>query len=718
MGIKKQFQSPKLFQIGKYILLIAAIAFLGSKLTPRSSEIPVTPYSEFLDQVDKGEVKQARIGASRITYISKIPNSEEEQDISKILKDISKISQDISGISQVLSTELSEISQDLSELSEEGVLVPEPTNNLFNSDRSYNPFYNTQTETSRIQQQLANQGYQLLSTIRIEDPQLVDRLKEKGVMFVAAPPPQNGWLFTVLAWVVPPLILVFALRYVQSRNEEDDKASLLFRQSKAKVYVEGESAKITFADVAGVEEAKTELQEIVEFLKNPERFTKIGARIPKGVLLVGPPGTGKTLLAKAVSGEAGVSFFSISASEFVELFVGTGAARVRDLFKQAKEQAPCIIFIDELDAIGKSRAGGNGFASGGNDEREQTLNQLLTEMDGFDATGDATVIVLAATNRPEALDAALLRPGRFDRQVLVDRPDLAGRLKILEVYASKIILGEDINLKQIATRTAGFAGADLANLVNEAALLAARKQKEEVNQIDFNEAFERVIAGLEKKNSVFTEKEKKIVAYHEAGHAIVGAVMPAGSLKVTKISIVPRGTALGYVLKMPTEERFLTDESEYRQQIATSLGGRAAEEIVFGCVTNGASDDIRKVTTWAEKMVTTYGMSKSLGPLAYQQSNGNGFLGNGNGNIRRPMSQETSKTIDREIKEIVDIAYKQALAILNHNRELLDTIAQKIIETEVIEGDELENLLDRVKPTDFVHNGCVTQSVSVVENIN
>ncbi len=394
--------------------------------------------------------------------------------------------------------------------------------------------------------------------------------------------------------------------------------ALSITKSRAKVYVEGDTTKTTFKDVAGVEEAKTELAEIVEFLKYPQRYIQIGARIPKGVLLVGPPGTGKTLLAKAVAGEAGVSFFSISGSEFVELFVGAGAARVRDLFEQAKKKAPCIIFIDELDAIGKSRANGNFM--GGNDEREQTLNQLLTEMDGFNA-GDATVIVLAATNRPETLDPALLRPGRFDRQVLVDRPDLAGRLKILEIYAGKVKLGSGVDLKQIATRTPGFAGADLANLVNEAALLAARNQRSTVAQEDFNEAIERVVAGLEKKSRVLSEKEKKIVAYHEVGHALVGAVMPGGG-KVAKISIVPRGmAALGYTLQMPTEDRFLMDDTELRDQIATLLGGRAAEEIIFGSITTGAANDLQRATDFAERMVTTYGMSKTLGPWPTKKVN-------------------------------------------------------------------------------------------------
>ncbi|NET53454.1 MAG: ATP-dependent zinc metalloprotease FtsH, partial [Merismopedia sp. SIO2A8] len=404
------------------------------------------------------------------------------------------------------------------------------------------------------------------------------------------------------------------------------------------------------------------------------------------------------LLAKAVAGEAGVAFFSISGSEFVELFVGAGAARVRDLFEQAKQKAPCIVFIDELDAIGKSRAGGAGFV-GGNDEREQTLNQLLTEMDGF-AVGEATVIVLAATNRPEVLDPALLRPGRFDRQVLVDRPDLAGRLKILEIYAKKVKIGDDVELKAIATRTPGFAGADLANLVNEAALLAARNRREKVSQADFAEAIERVVAGLEKKSRVLNDKEKTIVAYHEVGHALVGAAMPGGG-KVAKISIVPRGmAALGYTLQLPTEDRFLMDEAEIRGQIATLLGGRSAEEVVFGSITTGASNDLQRATDLAEQMVTTYGMSKVLGPLAYDKGQSNQFLGNSAMNPRRMVSDETAKAIDNEVKEIVETAHHQAVDLLNKNRDLLEKIAQQILEVEVIEGEQLQNLLNQVQSLD------------------
>lgn len=538
-----------------------------------------------------------------------------------------------------------------------------------------------------------NQPGQVISTTPIFDLELPKRLEDKGVEFAAVPPPKNTWFTSLLGWVVPPLIFVAIWQFFLGRG--GPQGALSFTKSKARVYVEGEATRITFADVAGVEEAKTELVEIVDFLKSPDRFTSIGARIPKGVLLVGPPGTGKTLLAKAVAGEAGVPFFSISGSEFVELFVGAGAARVRDLFEEAKKKAPCIVFIDELDAIGKSRASG-GFM-GGNDEREQTLNQLLTEMDGF-AASNTTVIVLAATNRPESLDPALLRPGRFDRQVLVDRPDLSGREAILNIYAQKVKLGNDVDLHAIATRTPGFAGADLANLVNEAALLAARARRETVSQADFAEAIERVVAGLEKKSRVLNEKEKKIVAYHEVGHALVGALMPGGG-KVEKISIVPRGmAALGYTLQLPTEDRFLMSEEELRGQIATLLGGRSAEEIVFGSITTGAANDLQRATDLAERMVTTYGMSKILGPLAYEKGQQNNFLGDGMMNPRRMVSDDTAKAIDEEVKEIVETAHQQALAILNENRDLLEAIAQQILDVEVIEGATLHNLLNQVRP--------------------
>ena len=532
----------------------------------------------------------------------------------------------------------------------------------------------------------------VLATTPIFDMDLPQRLESKGVEFAAAPPKKPNIFTTILSWVVPPLIFILVLQFFARRSMGAGGAqgALNFTKSKAKVYVPDEQSRVTFADVAGVDEAKDELTEIVDFLKTPERYAEIGARIPKGVLLVGPPGTGKTLLSKAVAGEAGVPFFIISGSEFVELFVGAGAARVRDLFEQAKKNAPCIIFIDELDAIGKSRSGSMGVV-GGNDEREQTLNQLLTEMDGF-ASKDKPVIVLAATNQPEVLDAALLRPGRFDRQVLVDRPDLSGRKTILEIYAKKVKLAEGVDLDRIAQATSGFAGADLANLVNEAALLAARNKQTSVQQADLNEAIERVVAGLEKKSRVMQDDEKKVVAYHEVGHAIVGHLMPGGS-KVAKISIVPRGmSALGYTLQLPTEERFLNSREDLEGQIATLLGGRSAEEIVFGKITTGAANDLQRATDIAEQMVGTYGMSDTLGPLAYDKQGGGRFLGGGN-NPRRTVSDATAQAIDREVRALVDNAHDQALAILRQNMALLETIAQKILEKEVIEGDDLKEML-------------------------
>lgn len=458
-------------------------------------------------------------------------------------------------------------------------------------------------------------------------------------------------------------------------------------KTKARSYSpsKDKSKRITFADVAGVDEAKQELQEVVGFLKDGEKYRKIGAKMPKGVLLVGPPGTGKTLLAKAVAGEANVPFLSMAASEFVELYVGVGASRVRDLFNRAKRQAPCIVFIDELDAIGKSR-GGN--PQGGNDEREQTLNQLLTEMDGFD--GNEGVILIAATNRPEILDPALKRAGRFDRQVLVDRPDKSGRLEILTVHSRPVLMGEDVDLEAIAAQTSGFAGADLANLINEAALLAARNNREAVMMVDVREAIERVVAGLEKRSRILSPTERKTVAYHEVGHAIVGALMP-GSAQVSKISIVPRGRgALGYTMQTPEEDRFLMLEDELRGQLATFLGGRSAEEVVFGKVSSGASDDIQKATDLAERAVTQYGMAPDLGPIAFEKSQSQ-FLDSGS--ARRPMGVDVAAEIDRLVKQSIHHAHDIAIAILKLNHNLLESMAQKLLAEDVLEGERLKEML-------------------------
>ena len=460
-------------------------------------------------------------------------------------------------------------------------------------------------------------------------------------------------------------------------------------KSKARMYLEG-SSQINFDDVAGIDEAKAELQEIVDFLQNAQKYVSLGAKIPKGVLLVGPPGTGKTLLARAIAGEAGVPFFSISASEFIEMFVGVGASRVRDLFEQAKQQAPCIVFIDELDALGKSRANNNRFA--GNDEREQTLNQLLAEMDGF--VPNAGVILLAATNRPEILDPALLRAGRFDRRIVVDRPDKKGREAILEVHAKDVHLAADVALAKLAARTPGFAGADLANLVNEAALLAARREHTTVTMDDFNEASERILTGLERKSRVLSDLEKRTVAYHEAGHAITGALMP-GAGSVEKISIVPRGVAaLGYTLQLPEDDRFLMIENEIRGQLVILLGGRAAEEIVFHRLSTGASDDIQKATDLAERSITLYGMSKVLGPVAIDRSQSQ-FL-EGYAQPRRTISPHLAEEIDEEIRSLVESAHQMAVEILIRNQDVLEQIAQKLLEEETLEGKELKSFLSKI----------------------
>jgi cell division protease FtsH len=482
-------------------------------------------------------------------------------------------------------------------------------------------------------------------------------------------------------------LLVGTFAWLMKLSQAGAGGGLDMGKSNAQVYKQGKTG-IRFADVAGVDEAKQELQEVVDFLSNGEKYRKIGAKLPKGLLLVGPPGTGKTLLAKAVAGEAGVPFLSMAGSEFVELYVGIGAARVRDLFARAKRQAPCIVFIDELDAIGKARGNNPNL---GNDEREQTLNQLLTEMDGFD--GNDGVIVIAATNRPEILDAALRRPGRFDRQVLVDRPDKTGRLAILQVYAQRVLIGEDADLAALASQTAGFAGADLANLVNEAALMAARNNRQAVLMSDFQEAIERVIAGLEKRSRILTPQERQTVAYHEVGHALVGALMP-GSNKVTKISIVPRGLgALGYTLQTPETDRFLLLEDELRGQLATLLGGRSAEEIIFGKVSTGASDDIQKATDLAERAITQYGMS-SLGPIAFEKQSAQFLAGN---TVRREISAEVAAEIDRQVKQTLDRAHEAAIAILQLNRNLLETATARLLETEVLEGAALQAILSQVQ---------------------
>src|SRR5215475_1679929 len=489
-------------------------------------------------------------------------------------------------------------------------------------------------------------------------------------------------------WIIPLGVMVGIWMFLMRRVGGGPTQALSFGRSKHKIY-DRKELKTTFSDVAGVDEAKAELVEIVDFLKNPKKYQRLGGRIPKGVLLVGPPGTGKTLLARAVAGEADVPFFTLSGSEFVEMFVGVGASRVRDLFEQAKDKAPCIVFIDELDAIGKSRAGATGFM-GGHDEREQTLNQLLAEMDGFDSSKG--VIIMAATNRPEVLDQALLRPGRFDRQVVVDKPDLRGREAILRLHARAVVLAPGVDLGVIAARTPGFAGADLANIVNEAALLAARKEKNAVEMADFEEAIDRVVAGLEKKSRVLSEKERDIVAHHEMGHALV-ATSVAHADPVHKVTIIPRGiAALGMTYQLPTEERFLMTRSELEDRIAVLLGGRVAEELVYGEVSTGAHNDLERATEVARLMVTKYGMSERVGLATYGERQGLFLKGTGMGS-EREYSEETARTIDAEVRAILDRTHDRVRGMLTTKKAILVAAAQELKRTETLEGERLRRAL-------------------------
>ncbi len=534
------------------------------------------------------------------------------------------------------------------------------------------------------------------------DKDLLKLLTDHNVDIAVQPSREPAAWQQAIGSLIFPLLLLGGLFFLLRRAQGGGgNPAMNFGKSKARVQMEPQT-QVTFGDVAGIEGAKLELTEVVDFLKNPDRFTAVGAKIPKGVLLVGPPGTGKTLLAKAVAGEAGVPFFSISGSEFVEMFVGVGASRVRDLFEQAKKSAPCIVFIDEIDAVGRQRGAGLG---GGNDEREQTLNQLLTEMDGFE--GNTGIIIVAATNRPDVLDAALMRPGRFDRQVVVDRPDYAGRLQILGVHARGKTLAKDVDLDKIARRTPGYTGADLANLLNEAAILAARRQLSEVSMDEMNDAIERVMAGPEKKDRVMSERRKRLVAYHEAGHALVGALMPDYD-PVQKISIIPRGNAGGLTFFTPSEERMesgLYSRTYLQNQMAVALGGRVAEEIVYGEdeVTTGASNDLQQVARVARQMVTRFGMSDRLGPVALGRSQGGMFLGRDIA-AERDFSEDTAAAIDEEVSQLVAEAYRRATAVLSGNRPVLDELAELLVEKETVDAEELQELLIRsdVKVAEYV----------------
>ena len=523
-------------------------------------------------------------------------------------------------------------------------------------------------------------------TNRVEDPELIKQLEEKGVRFTGRP--ANSFLGSILSWILP-IIIIFAIwNFTMRRMQIGGPGILNVGQSKARLVADKGAARTTFKDVAGIEEAKEELVEVVEFLKTPGKFEDLGGRIPKGVLLVGAPGTGKTLLAKAVAGEAGVPFFNISGSEFVEMFVGVGAARVRDLFAQAKGKAPCIIFIDELDALGKVR----GFNPiGGHDEREQTLNQLLVEMDGFDTRSG--VIIMAATNRPEILDPALLRPGRFDRQVVVDRPDLNGREAILKIHSKGVKLSDDVDLNVIASRTPGMVGADLANIVNESALLAARRGKKNVSMAELEEAIDRVIAGLEKKKRLISPKEKKIVAYHEAGHAVVAETLPNTDV-VHKISIVPRGVAaLGYTVQLPTEDRYMMTKSELEDRLAVLLAGRVTEELVFGDVSTGAQNDLMRATDIARAMVKEYGMSGKMGLMTYERPHNTFLKGDGWLPTDKEYSDKTAADIDEEVRRILDEVHEKTTKIIEEQRDIVESLAGLLLEKEGVDREEFKKLI-------------------------
>ena len=524
------------------------------------------------------------------------------------------------------------------------------------------------------------------------DQDLYKRLSDKGINISAENPPEPPWWQTMLTSLIPIAILIGFWFFIMQQSQMGGGRMMNFGKSRVRLMV-SDKKKVTFADVAGADEAKQELEEVVEFLKTPEKFNDLGARIPKGVLLFGPPGTGKTLLAKAVAGEAGVQFFTISGSDFVEMFVGVGASRVRDLFEQAKKAAPCIVFIDEIDAVGRQRGAGLG---GGHDEREQTLNQLLVEMDGF--ASNEGIIIIAATNRPDVLDPALLRPGRFDRQIVVDKPDVRGREAILKVHTKGKPIADDVNLDVLARRTPGFTGADLSNLVNEAALLAARRDKKKIYMAEMEEAIERVLAGPERKSHVMTDEEKRLTAYHEGGHTLVGLLLEHAD-PVHKVTIIPRGRAGGYMLSLPKEDRSYRTRSELFDRIKVALGGRVAEEVVLGEISTGASSDIQQATQIIRSMIMQYGMSDTIGPIAYGEENHQVFLGR-DFNRDRNYSEEVAGEIDREVRRYIEEAYEACRAIITENREKLDLIANALLERETLNASELEELMTKGEISD------------------
>jgi cell division protease FtsH len=637
-----------------YVLFGILIMYLLESLLLKQT-IEKLPYSQFKEMIRRGQVKECLIGPEKITgtFLT-------DPVILDSLRLAFGFSIDTCSTAEVLKNRCQFFWAKIDSVNEAA----------------------TKEERKDLAKKLAVTNFE---TTRVEDPDLVGQLEKMGIEFSGKP--ERGWLLNFLIIWVFPLIILIAIWGFVFRRMNPTGGMMSIGKSKAKVYVEGKTS-VTFKDVAGIDEAVEEVKEVVEFLKNPSKFQTLGGRIPKGVLLVGPPGTGKTLLARAVAGEASVPFFSMSGSDFVEMFVGVGAARVRDLFQQAAQRSPCIIFIDELDALGKARS--ISPISGGHDEREQTLNQLLTEMDGFDP--NIGVIIMAATNRPEILDLALLRPGRFDRQVVVDRPDIKGRDAILKVHSRNVKLANNVDLRVIAARTPGFVGADLANVMNEAALLAAREGKKMVEMSDLEEAIDRVIAGLERKSRVLNKHEKEIVAYHEAGHAIVGASLP-NTDPVHRVSIIPRGvTALGYTLQLPTEDRYLMTQSELESRLKVLLGGRVAEELTFKEISTGAQNDLERATQIARSMVVEYGMSEKLGPLSYGSGQRSIYLGYQLPESK-PYSEKIAAEIDNEVRMIVEKAYTDAKDLLTKKRKKLEEVAKRLLESEIVEREELYEIL-------------------------
>ncbi len=628
------------FSIGYYLTVLAALLLLQMLFFPGTGSRQEISYKQFKDKLKAGEIARVVILPERI--IGEYQSQESE-------------SSDSSG-------------------------------NL-----SASPTAPWRLHLEEIEARLARQ-FTVMRIPEMRDEQLLADLDSAGVDY-SGRLDSNFLENFFLNWILPFGFMILIWGFLFRRMNTAGNRMLSVGKNKAKIHADDPKNQVTFADVAGVDEAVEEVRELVEFLRNPKKFTRLGGKLPKGVLLVGPPGTGKTLLAKAVAGEAHVPFFSMSGSDFVEMFVGVGAARVRDLFQEAKEKAPCIIFIDEIDAIGKSRA--RAAVMGGYDERENTLNQLLVEMDGFDP--GAGVIIMGATNRPDVLDPALLRPGRFDRQVLVDKPDLTGRVAIFKVHTKNLKLGADVDLQRLAQQTPGFAGAEIANVCNEAALLSARKGKNEVSMREFEEAIERIIAGLEKKNKLINPRERKIVAYHESGHAIVGYFTP-GAESVQKVSIVPRGIgALGYTLQTPLEDRYLMSKSELLGKIKGLLGGRAAEEIVFGEISTGASNDLEKVASIARNMIVVYGMSEKLPNLSLVQSSNPNFLGGGPSAERR--SEKIEQMIDDEVMKIIADCYEETKKLLREKHDLLDKMAGALLEKEVLDYHDIREILGEPEPT-------------------